>query len=95
LAITGWEPLDPVDEGLPERIRRMDLARDLAQAGFEQIAVTAKPDWYAAERALCEAALRADADGDPALTALQEEATGMLGTFDVRRRVFATATAPS
>ncbi len=95
LAITGWEPLDPADERLPERIRRMDLARDLTEAGFEQIAVTTKPDWYAAERALCEAALRADADGDPALTALQEEATGMLDTFDARRRVLATATAPS
>src|SRR5438067_2462441 len=37
LAITAWEPCGPVPEGVPERIRRMNLARDLAEAGFEKI----------------------------------------------------------
>lgn len=95
LAVTGWEPRGPVPAGVPERIRRMDLARDLAEAGFEQIEVTEKPQWYAAERTLWEAALQADPGGDPALASLQEEATQALAAFDVRRRVLATATAPA
>jgi SAM-dependent methyltransferase len=95
LAVTAWEPVGPVDQRLSERIKRMNLARDLAEAGFEQIEVTAKPDWYAAERTLWEAALRADPNDDPALASLREEATRTLATFDSKRRVFATATAPS
>ncbi|HEU5388002.1 MAG TPA: class I SAM-dependent methyltransferase [Streptosporangiaceae bacterium] len=95
LAVTAWEPCGPVPERVPERIRRMNLARDLAEADFEQIEVTEKPDWCAAERTLWEAALQADASGDPALASLQEEATQALAAFDVRRRVLATATAPA
>jgi SAM-dependent methyltransferase len=94
LAVTAWEPIGPIDERLPERIRRMNLARDLAEAGFEQIEVTGKPGWHAAERTLWEAAVQADANGDPALVSLQQEATRSLATFDVKRRVLATATAP-
>ncbi|HEY1318661.1 MAG TPA: class I SAM-dependent methyltransferase [Streptosporangiaceae bacterium] len=94
LAVTAWEPCGPVPEGVPERLRQMNLARHLLEAGFEQIEVTDKPDWYAAERTLWEAALQADASGDPALASLQEEATQALAAFDVKRRVLATATAP-
>lgn len=95
LAVTGWEPRGPVPAGVPERIRRMNLARHLAEAGFEQIEVTEKPGWYAAERTLWEAALQADASGDPALASLREEASQALAAFDVRRRVLATATTPA
>lgn len=94
LAVTTWEPCGPVPEGVPERLRQMNLARHLLEVGFEQIEVTDKPDWYAAERTLWEAALQADASGDPALVSLQEEATQALAAFDVKRRVLATATAP-
>ena len=93
LAVTAWEPRGPVPEGVPERIRRMNLARDLLEAGFEQIEVTEKPHWYAAERTLWQAALQAGASGDPALVSLQEEATQALAAFDVRRRILAAATA--
>jgi len=95
LAVTAWEPVGPVDERLPERTRRMNLARDLADAGFEQIEVTGKPDWHSAERRLWESAVQADANDDPALVSLQREGTRALETFDVKRRVFATATAPA
>jgi len=95
LAVTTWEPCGAVTDAVPERIRQMNLACDLLDAGFEHIAVTEKPDWYAAERTLWEAALQADASGDPALVSLQEEATQALAAFDVRRRVLATATAPA
>jgi SAM-dependent methyltransferase len=94
LAVTAWEPVGPADERLPERTRRMNLARDLASAGFEQIQVTGKPGWYADERRLWETVVQADAEGDPALVSLQREGTRALATFDVKRRVFATAVAP-
>jgi SAM-dependent methyltransferase len=94
LAVTTWEPRGPLSEHLPERIRQLNLGRHLLDAGFEQIEVTEKPDWYAAERALWQAALQADAGGDPALASLQKEATEVLAAFDSRRRVLATATAP-
>ena len=94
LAVTAWEPCGPVPEGVPERLRQMNLARHLLEAGFEQIEVTDRPDWYAAERTLREAALQTGASGDPALVSLQEEATQALAAFDVKRRALATATAP-
>lgn len=94
LAVTAWEPIGPPDERLPERTRRMNLARDLSAAGFEHIEVTGKPDWHAAERRLWESAVQADADGDPALASLRREGTRALATADVKRRVLATAAAP-
>jgi hypothetical protein len=78
-----------------ELFRQMNLERDLLDAGFEQIEVTEKPEWYAAQRALCEAALQADASSDPALASLRKEAAQVLAAFDVMRRVLATATAPA
>jgi SAM-dependent methyltransferase len=95
LAVTTWEPSGPVPETVPEVIRQMNLGRDLLDAGFEQIEVTEKPGWYAAQRALYEAGLQADASGDPALASLRKEATQVLAAFDVMRRVLATATAPA
>jgi SAM-dependent methyltransferase len=102
LAVTCWEPADAgapdagsPDERLPERIRRMNLARDLAEAGFARIDVTVRPDWHATERTLWEAALAVEADGDPALVSVQSEAARSLAAFDLRRRVFATAIAPA
>ncbi|MBV9445366.1 MAG: class I SAM-dependent methyltransferase [Streptosporangiaceae bacterium] len=94
LAVTAWEPIEPVDDRLPERMRRMNLSRDLREAGFSHVEVTEKPDWYAAERTLWESALEAEnADGDPALVSLQKEGARALETFAVKRRVLATATA--
>jgi len=95
LAVTAWEPCGPVPEAVPDRLRHMNLARHLLEAGFEQIEVTEKPDWYAAERTLWEAALQAGTSGDPALASLQQEATQALAAFDIKRRVLATATAPA
>jgi SAM-dependent methyltransferase len=93
IAVTAWEALDPDDERLPERTRRMNLARDLAAAGFDRVKVTGKPDWLAAERSLWEAAAAADASNDPGLTSLRDEAIHALDAFDAKRRVLATAIA--
>jgi len=94
LAVTTWEPSGQVPETLPELFCQMNLGRDLLDAGFEQIEVTEKPAWYAAERTLYETALQTDDNGDPALVALRKEATQVLAAFDSMRRVLATATAP-
>jgi SAM-dependent methyltransferase len=93
VVLTAWEALDPSDERLPERTRRMNLARDLAAAGFGQVSVAEKPGWLRAERALWEAAAATDADDDAGLTSLREEAISALAAFDGKRRVMAAATA--
>jgi SAM-dependent methyltransferase len=95
LVLTCWEATDLADERLPKSVRRLDLMRDLTEAGFEQVDVASKPAWREAERDLWESALQADAAGDPAIDSLQEEARRGLELFDSSRRVCATATAPS
>jgi ubiquinone/menaquinone biosynthesis C-methylase UbiE len=95
LAVTAWEPSGLAPETVPAVIHQVNLGRDLLEVGFEQIEVTEKPEWSAAQRALYEAALQADAGGDPALASLRKEATQVLAAFDVMRRVLATATAPA
>ncbi|MGH3203773.1 MAG: class I SAM-dependent methyltransferase [Streptosporangiaceae bacterium] len=94
LVLTSWEATNLADKRLPQWARRLDLTRDLARAGFEQVAVTDKPAWREAERNLWESAIQADATGDPAIESLQEEARDALDLFDSSRRVCATATAP-
>ena len=94
LVVTGWEATNLADERLPQWARRLDLRRDLAMAGFEQVDVASKPAWRRAERDLWESAIQADAAGDPAIESLQEEAGRALELFDSSRRVCATATAP-
>lgn len=94
LVLTCWEATDRADERLPRWARRLDLNRDLTQAGFEQIAIASKPAWRAAERDLYESAIQADAVGDPSIESLQEEARRGLELFESTRRVCVTATAP-
>jgi hypothetical protein len=82
------------DERLPQWARRIDLMRDLTEAGFERVDVADKPGWREAERDLYESAIAADAAGDPAIESLQEDACRGLGLFERSRRVCATAAAP-
>lgn len=94
LVLTCWEATNLADERLPQWARRIDLRRDLTEAGFEQVDVAGKPAWREAERDLWESAIRADAAGDPAIESLQEDSRRGLELFDSSRRVCATATAP-
>lgn len=94
LALTCWQATNPADERLPPLARRIDLMRDLTEAGFEQVDVADKPAWREAERDLWEAAIRADPAGDPAIESFQHEARRALELFDLTRRVCATAVAP-
>jgi SAM-dependent methyltransferase len=94
LVLTGWEATNLADERLPQWARRIDLRRDLAEAGFEQVDVADKPAWRQAERDLYESSMAADAAGDPAIESMQEQARRGLELFGSSRRVCATATAP-
>jgi ubiquinone/menaquinone biosynthesis C-methylase UbiE len=94
LVMTGWEATNLADERLPQWARRLDLMRDLPEAGFEQVEVASKPAWRRAEHDLWESAIQAEAAGDQAIESLQEEARRALDLFDSSRRVCATATAP-
>jgi SAM-dependent methyltransferase len=93
LALTCWEAVDPSDARVPPRIRAVDLARDLPEAGFVDVRVDEKPEWRQAERVMWEAAVAA-VDSDAAVRSLQAEGRRSLEAFDSLRRVFATATAP-
>lgn len=94
LVLTCWEAANPADERHPQWARRLDLRRDLTNAGFEQVDIASKPAWREAERNVYESAIAADAAGDPAIESLQEEARRGLELFDSSRRVCVTATAP-
>ena len=94
LVLTCWEATNPADERHPQWARRLDLRRDLTDAGFEQVDIASKPAWREAERNVYESAIAADAAADPAITSLQEEARRGLELFDSSRRVCVTATAP-
>src|SRR5260370_10676501 len=53
VALTCWEPFDRADQRLSPRLRRVDLAAGLHQAGFTDVEVRARPSWLERERALC------------------------------------------
>jgi SAM-dependent methyltransferase len=94
VVITCWEALDADDERLPARMRDLDLATQLPQAGFVDVEVVEKPAWRAVERTLWEEALGLEAGDDLAVQSMRDEAQRVLANFDSRRRVLATATAP-
>ncbi len=94
LVLTCWEPVTPGDERLLPRLRDVDLARDLDAAGLGDVRVTERTDWRKRERRLWEEALATEAGGDPAMYSLQAEARRSLDTWELLRRVVATATAP-
>jgi len=94
LVITCWEPADRADAGLPDRLRQIDLAGQLPEAGFADVVVTGKPQWWAVEHRYWRESLTLDAGDDLALQSMQDEARHVLKTFGGRRRVLATATAP-
>lgn len=92
--LTCWEPVDPTDERVPERLRRVDLQRGLTAAGFADVEVRERPQWRAAERSMWEEAVALDPGDDPALQSFHDEGLRSLDIFDRVRRVMATATEP-
>ena len=94
LALSTWEATDPSDQRVAERIRAVNLRRDLPLAGFTDIRVEDRPQWREVERAMWQEAVAAPDDDDPAMRSLQAEGRRSLAAWDSLRRVFATATAP-
>ena len=91
--LTSWEPFDRADERLSTRMRRVDLAAGLHQAGFTGVEVRDRPSWMARERALWEEAVALDPGDDPALRSLHDEGVRSL-EGPLLRRVLAVATSP-
>jgi SAM-dependent methyltransferase len=91
--VTCWEPVDPRDGRLPERLRAVDLRAGLAAAGFVEITVDERPDWQAVEHALWKEAAALDPGTDPVLAALHQEGVRALESDRLLRRVMASATA--
>jgi len=94
VVLTGWSVTDSSDRRLPDRVRNLALREGLAAAGFDDVVAQERPDWRETERAMWAEAVALDPDGDPALESLHDEAVRVLATFDLMRRVMATATAP-
>jgi SAM-dependent methyltransferase len=92
--LTCWQAVDPADQRLPGRIRRVSLGPGLTSAGFGDVQVLERPGWRAAERAMWQEAAALDPGNDPALESLHDEGVRSLEIFDLMRRVMATATAP-
>jgi SAM-dependent methyltransferase len=93
LALTGWEPLEPGDEGLPPRMRR-DIAAALQAAGFRDVGVRHMPAWREVERRHWDLAVDLDPNGDPALESLHSEGNRTVPWLDRSRRVLAVGVAP-
>ncbi len=94
VVLTCWEPVDPDAEGLPARLRTVDLAAGLTGAGFVDVVVEERADWRALERAMWEEGAALDPGEDPALQSFRDEGARSLATWDAVRRVCASATAP-
>ena len=94
-AFTTWEALDPDDGELPDRIRRLDLARTLPTAGFVDVQVVDRADWLDNERRFWATVTDLDAGDDLGLRDAQEEAEFVTQVLLPRsRRVLATGRAP-
>jgi SAM-dependent methyltransferase len=94
VVLTGWEPLDPNDERLSDRVRRTNLDAGLRQAGFTDVQVRDRPSWLAREHAMWEEAVTLDPGADPALRSFHDEGVKSLGWTALLRRVLAVATCP-
>lgn len=94
VVLTCWEPLSAGDERLVPRLRTLDLGASLDRGGFAEVQVTDRADWRARERLLWDEAVALDPGDNPALRAFRVEGARSLETWDLLRRVFATATAP-
>lgn len=91
--LTSWETAS-ADERIPERLRLVDICSGLTAPGFVDVEVLDRPIWRERERAMWEDAVALDPGDDAALQSLHNEGVRVLSTFDLMRRVMATATAP-
>ena len=95
LVLTSWEPVSSGDPVLPERLRHLDVSRELGAAGFVDVHREVRPDWSAVELALWQASLELVPDGDPAIADLVDIAHELLPLAPHIQRVLVTARARS
>jgi ubiquinone/menaquinone biosynthesis C-methylase UbiE len=95
VVLTCWEPSGRADGQLSPRVRRVNLAAGLHQAGFTDVEVRDRPSWLAREQELWEEAATLDPGNDPALRSLRDEGVKSLQWAALLRRVLAVATSPS
>ena len=91
VVLTCWEAVDPEDEAVPDRLRRVDLRAGLEGAGFIDVTVGERAGWREAELAMWREAVALDAGDDPAVVSFHDEGVRSLEGFDRVRRVMATA----
>jgi len=92
--LTGWEARDHYDDRLPARLQGVDLGAGLAAVGCVDIQVREQPTWRIVEQAMWQEAAQLDPGDDAALQSFHDEGVRSLKTFDLLRRVSATATVP-
>ncbi|MCR6492970.1 class I SAM-dependent methyltransferase [Cellulomonas sp. P24] len=95
VVLTCWEPVDPDDAAVPDRLRKVDLRGGLEGAGFVDVDVRERADWREAERAMWTEATALDPRDDPALVSFHDEGVRSIAGFDRVRRVMASAARPS
>ena len=96
-ALTCWEPLrqDPASlEAVPVRLRGVDPAAGLREAGFLDVVAQDRPEWLAVELSLAAEAASLHPGDDVALRSLHDESLRSLQLIPRVRRVLAAATAP-
>jgi SAM-dependent methyltransferase len=92
--LTTWQPVDPGDETLSERLRAVDVAGWLDAAGFTDVVITDRAQWHEDALRMWQAAVELDPGDDPAMESTVAEAHRSVGHHDRLRRILATATAP-
>lgn len=94
VALTCWEPVDRLDDRVPDRLRAVDLRAGLEDAGFVDVEVVDKSQWRAQEQAMWEEAAALDAGDSLGLLSFHEEGVLAVAREYQTRRLLATATAP-
>jgi SAM-dependent methyltransferase len=92
LALTTWQPVNPGDQSVGPRLRDLDVEAGLVHAGFADVVVEPRPQWYAQERAAFEEAVATGNDGsDAALASFQGEGRRSLENWSALQRIAAYA----
>lgn len=93
LVLTGWQPRDPDDTDVPERIRH-DIVAALSAAGFTDVVAHEMTRWQQAEYRMWEDALASEVD-DESMRSMRAEAQRTLPLRGRLRRLLVTGTAPA
>jgi len=94
VALTCWEPRERGVDRLPASLRGVNLGNSLAMAGFLDVQVMEQSTWRNVERAMWQEAAALDPGDNAALRSFHDEGIRALETFDLLRRVGATAISP-